>query len=62
MAATVSELLSLQQLLSSIDVSTGDPMKLYYNNQVTLLIAANLVFHEHTNHIKINCHFIREHI
>jgi hypothetical protein len=59
MATTTCELIWLKTLLQSLGVAHPRPMKLYCDNQAALHIAANLVFHERTKHIEIDCHFIR---
>ena len=37
-------------------------MKLICDNQVTLYISFNPIFHEMTKHIEVDCHFIKEKI
>ncbi len=62
MAAATSELLLLWTLLKDLTVLHNEPMHLFCDNQAALHIAANPIFHEHTKHIEIDCHFIRDHI
>ena len=60
MAATTSESLCLHGLFSSLGVYHPQPTSLFCDNQATLHIAANPVFHERTKHIEIDYHFVRE--
>jgi predicted metallo-beta-lactamase superfamily hydrolase len=41
-------------------ISYTEPMRMYYDNQEARHIALNLVFHERTKHIVVDCHFVRE--
>lgn len=35
-------------------------MKVWCDNQSTIYIATNLVLHEQTKHIEIDCHYVRD--
>ncbi|KAK2996941.1 hypothetical protein RJ639_024875 [Escallonia herrerae] len=62
MATTSSEVIWLVRLLHDLHIPCTSPVSLFCDNQAAIHIAANPVFHERTKHIKIDCHFIRQHI
>jgi len=62
MAATTCELQWLTYLLQDLGVSYTQPTTMYCDNQSTIQIASNQVFHEHTKHIEIDCHIVQEKI
>ena len=62
MALATCELIWLKHLLQELRFGKDEQMKLIYDNQATLHISSNPVFHERTKHIEVDCHFIRENI
>lgn len=60
LASTVAELIWLDGLFKELDVVIQLPISLHCDSKSTIQIDANLVFHERTKHINIDCHFIRE--
>lgn len=60
MAAAAFEITWLKQLLQQIKFGGIQHTKLLCDNESALHIASNPIFHEWTNHIEIDCHFVRE--
>jgi len=60
MVFTTSELVWLRSFLASLGIFPTHPMQLHCDSQAALHIAKNLVFHECTKHIEIDCHFVHE--
>jgi hypothetical protein len=58
MATTSSEITWLCFLLIDLQVSHSHVVVLHCDNKAALHIALNLVFHERTKHIELDCHFI----
>ena len=62
MTQSMCEIMWLHQLLMEVGIETLVPAKLWCDNQATLHIASNSMFHERTTHIEIDCHFVCEKI
>ena len=53
-----SEITWLRGLLDELGFSQIDPTPLHGDNISVIQIATNPVYHERTNHIEVDCHFI----
>ena len=62
MARSVCEIIWVYQFLDKVGMKVPIPTKIWCDNQAAIHIASNHVFHERTNHIEIDCHFVREKI
>ena len=62
MTLATYELIWLKHLLQELRFGKNGQMKLICDNQAILHIASNLIFHEKTKHIEVDCLFIRENI
>ena len=60
LASATCELQWLVYLLEDLHVQCTRTAAPYGDNQSALHIAANPVFHEHTKHLDIDCHIVRE--
>jgi len=62
MASTTKEIVWLRWLLADMRVFFSHPTPMYCDNQSSIQIAHNSVFHEQTKHIEIDCHLTRHHL
>lgn len=60
MATTTCEITWLQHLFCDLSILHQHLATLYCDNQATSYIAANFIYYEHTKHIEIDCHLVRE--
>ncbi|GAB2275325.1 N-alpha-acetyltransferase 16, NatA auxiliary subunit [Dionaea muscipula] len=54
------EITFLLQLLDELEYPAPKSVELWCDNISVIHITANLVFHERTKHIEVDCHFVRE--
>jgi hypothetical protein len=59
-SAACSKIIWLRGLLAELGFSQSESTPLHVDNTSAIQIAANLVYHEHTKHIEVDCHSIRE--
>lgn len=62
MSSTSSEVVWLRRPLCELGVPATGPTPLNASNTSAIQIANNPIFHEHTKHIEVDCHFIRQHV
>lgn len=61
MPKAMSEITWIRKLLTLLIILVPSA-KMYCDNQATIHIANNPVFHKYTNHIEVGCYFVRERI
>lgn len=62
MSLAKSEIIWLQRLFSELGVYLNGPTSLYVDNTSAIQIARTRYFMKHTKYIKVNCHFIHQHV
>ena len=58
MSSAYSKILWLRGLFSELGFAQTSPTSLHADNIGAIRITENLVFHERTKHIEVDCHFI----
>jgi hypothetical protein len=59
-SSTSTQAIWMARLLEELGMEIGKPIKVYCDNQSTISMTKNPVFHNRTKHIDIRHHFIRE--
>ena len=59
MTHTTCELIWLKTLLEGFGITCTNPIPMHCDNQVTIHIASNHVFHEWTKLVEVDCHFVK---
>ena len=58
----ICEVIWIKRVLKELRISSLESMKIFCDNEATIRIIKNPVHHDRTNHVKIDCHFIKEKI
>ena len=58
--ATVNQALWLKKLMDDLHLEQEDSIEVFVDNQATLAISQNPVFHGRTKHFKVKYYFLRE--
>jgi hypothetical protein len=61
-ADATAEIMWVQTLLKELNIFSPKPAKLWCDNLGAKYLSANPVFHDRTNHIEVNYHFVRERV
>lgn len=59
LSKVVAELSWLVRLLSDLGLHVSTPLPVFCDNQTVIHVAKNPIFHERTEHIEVDYHFIR---
>ncbi|GKC97540.1 ribonuclease H-like domain-containing protein [Tanacetum coccineum] len=62
LASVTSEVIWILKILNDLQIENLLPVSLHCGSNSAIKIAANPVFHERTNHLEIELHFVREKI
>ena len=60
MRKLTSELIWIKGLLRDLGIEINTPMTMHCDNQASIDIVSNSVFHERTKHIEVDCHKVRQ--
>ena len=60
MRKLTSELIWIRNRLRDLGIETSTPITIHCDNQATIHIASNSLFHERIKHIEVDCHKVRQ--
>jgi len=62
LADGTAEVIWLQYLLTDLQVPSFSALTIWCDNLGATYLSANPIFHAHTKHIKVDCHFVRDRV